>query len=201
MSPPAPSVFEVLEDALSDVGIWRWWTERLPDAFQLEFLGAQLRRQLTAAAGPTEPVAVRFDKPSVVAFLSRDPALPPDWPELLARDACPEQLWLSPEDMAINSPEAISDLFTDTMAVRMHLGSLPADLTPYPATMAFWARGAGILICAEAIDLAADRRYPIEETLAWNTRWWDYWRVYWNLRGTAEALATDWVCEACIPTK
>ena len=30
-------------------------------------------------------------------------------------------------------------------------------------------------------------------------RWWDYWRSYWQLRGTPDALAKDWICEVTIP--
>lgn len=30
-------------------------------------------------------------------------------------------------------------------------------------------------------------------------KWWKYWRNYWRLRGTKDALLKDWACEVTIP--
>lgn len=41
-----------LEQAISDVGYWRWWADALPDVFQVEFGGVQLH---FPPASPEEP--------------------------------------------------------------------------------------------------------------------------------------------------
>jgi hypothetical protein len=34
--------FEILEDAITECGYWRWWMANLPASFQVEFGGVQL---------------------------------------------------------------------------------------------------------------------------------------------------------------
>src|SRR5262245_36054334 len=75
-----------LEDAISDVGYWRWWTSQLPDHFQVEFGGLQLRDADREAS--IDPLALRFTGLASVAFLDREARPhPADWPERLAADA------------------------------------------------------------------------------------------------------------------
>lgn len=79
----------VLEEAISDVGYWRWWAEALPRVFQVEFGGVQLwNPPAQEGAPPSGVVALRFVDPSLVVFLTETGAmdLDPDWPAALHED-------------------------------------------------------------------------------------------------------------------
>lgn len=38
-----------------------------------------------------------------------------------------------------------------------------------------------------------------EEIEVLSKKWWEYWKKYWQLRGTADAMKKDRACEITIP--
>ena len=56
--------------AISDVGVWTWWAEQLPDFVQLEFGGAMLNFQSQQSdSPPSHKLALQFVRPASVAVL------------------------------------------------------------------------------------------------------------------------------------
>lgn len=78
---------ELLADAISDVGYWRWWVADLPEVFQIEFGGVQLWSPPTAAdEPPCGIIALRFTDPVNVVFLTLSEGLSDDWIQQLHDD-------------------------------------------------------------------------------------------------------------------
>ena len=42
-------------------------------------------------------------------------------------------------------------------------------------------------------------KYSEEEIEPLSRKWWEYWKDYWLLRGTPDALPEDYACEVTIP--
>ena len=42
-------------------------------------------------------------------------------------------------------------------------------------------------------------KYTEEEIELLSRKWWEYWKNYWRLRGTRDALPKDFACEVTIP--
>ncbi|AHM59233.1 hypothetical protein D770_04830 [Flammeovirgaceae bacterium 311] len=79
---------EILADAISDVGYWTWWAEKLPDVYQIEFGGSQLYFPPTDPEHPPQSrIAVQFRQPTSVNFISRkDYANTFEWSQQLHND-------------------------------------------------------------------------------------------------------------------
>ena len=41
--------------------------------------------------------------------------------------------------------------------------------------------------------------YTEEEIEPLSRKWWEYWKYYWRVRGTRDALPKDYACEVTIP--
>ena len=69
---PKSDHLETLAEAISDVGYWTWWAEKLPEVFQIEFGGSQLYFPATSPDTPPQSkVAVQFRQPTSVSFIAR----------------------------------------------------------------------------------------------------------------------------------
>lgn len=68
---PPSDPLDILEVGISDVGYWRRWVADLPEWVQLEFGGVQLATPRTdmSLPRPIQSLALRFIKPSSVAFI------------------------------------------------------------------------------------------------------------------------------------
>jgi hypothetical protein len=79
--------YEILQDAISDCGYWRWWTGRIPVHFQVEFGGVQLYQAPADLSRPPSGVfALRFEQLERVEFLDFGPDVQQDWFGRLQRD-------------------------------------------------------------------------------------------------------------------
>lgn len=193
-----------LETALSDVGYFRWWGERLPEVVQLEFSGVQV---YTPPPEPGRPprgmLALAFFRPSSVSFLTRDEALPDDWPADLHGDRL-EPLSISYGELTLRDPRAAFELLSHARHVETVFGT-PADEVDWPAAGAlavFWAGEGGVAIAAERMELMThDGEVELEQLPELHAQWWRYWRDYWDRRETADALPYDWMCEVTIPIR
>jgi hypothetical protein len=194
---------EILEDALSDVGVWRWWDSAFPDAFQVEFGGAQL---LTAPAEPGHPpsgvVAIKFDTPSLVAFLTRRGAsgMAVDWPRALREDRL-KPVALTPDGFSLRSIAGF-DAAKISSDVQVLIGD-PAVADGHGSARLFFMTGdVGLIVIARTMTVITARgQLQLAEVAEAYDRWWKYWREYWARRGKAEALPTDCACEVTIPIK
>jgi hypothetical protein len=68
--------------------------------------------------------------------------------------------------------------------------------------LAFHAAPVGLAVIASDMrPVNYDDIMTREQVMEAYRRWWDYWRVYWRVRGTAEALPYDSTCEITLPMK
>ena len=194
----------ILEEAISDVGYWRWWTEALPDLFQVEFGGVQLHFPPPSPdQPPNSVVALRFYRPSVVAFLTSSKAvsIAPGWRIALHNDQL-EPFSVDPERFTLTSELALQRVAADC-DIEYILGS---DLAHSPMTnksfLAFRAQEVGLIVRAEDMKIIT----VVGESTAEQVHkaagdWWTYWREYWRLRGSASPMPKDYACEVTIPIK
>jgi hypothetical protein len=191
----------ILENAIADVGYWRWWAEKLPTAFQVEFGGVQLWNPPTEEDGsPCGVVAIRFGQPTAVAFLtSLEAELPQDWKTALHEDRIDpfdvghDQLTLQSETLfheviAGCKYEYIigteSDLLADTAPVKLAFRAGPVGLA---------VRANDLTVISSSGEMSPEQIQQAAE------KWWAYWREYWNRRESDAPLPKDYACEVTIP--
>ena len=58
----------------------------------------------------------------------------------------------------------------------------------------------GFIAGGDRIEIAGKKgKYTEEEIEPLSRKWWEYWKNYWRLRGTRDALPEDYACEVTIP--
>lgn len=192
---------EILADAISDIGHWRWWAEKLPTAFQVEFGGVQLWNPPTAHDGPpSDVVALRFGNPTVIAFLmAPDSEVPDDWRSALHEDRI-DPFGVSHDAFVLQSEEHFREVVAGYKCEYI-LGT-EADLLVdgAPVKLAFRAGSVGLAVRAQELTVisSAGEMSP-EQIQQASEKWWSYWREYWNRRETDAPLPEDYACEVIIP--
>ena len=201
---------KILETAISDVGSWSWWVANLPKAIQVEFNGVMLLLPpLGEGKPPCGQVALRFDNPMFVAFLTRefgDQAAPPDWPEMLHNDKL-EVTPVLPDAFSLSEPQRLAEYVAAAKHVDVRLGDrvmldhIPAEA----AILAMWSNAIGMAVVAERFEIighAADGKpgtIPIEHVADLHNKWWEYWKDYWKSKNTDSPMPEDYACEVTIP--
>jgi hypothetical protein len=194
--------YSTLISAISDVGYWRWWSEGLPELFQLEFGGVQIYvPPQDKAKPPTGLLALRFFGPSLVSFIRRTAAaddLPPDWPrELKEENIAP--FGVSHDQFALDDETLLRQVLDQVVDEQIHFsnGSGSKDVR-----FAFWAGAVGVKIeAAEVRPVLMTGEVSLSTIESLHGDWWAYWRDYWKKRGTAAAFPKDFACEVTIPLK
>jgi hypothetical protein len=191
----------ILENAISDVGYWRWWAERLPTAFQVEFGGVQLWNRPTEQDGPPSGVvALRFGNPTVVAFrTSQDSELPEDWRTALHEDLI-DPFRVNHDALTLQSEERFREVIADCKPEYV-LGTEAALLSDSaPVKLAFRAGSVGLAVRAQELTvISSSGEMSPEQIEQASQKWWAYWREYWNRRETDAPLPKDYACEVTIP--
>jgi hypothetical protein len=195
---------EVLEDAISDVGHWHWWT-KTDTAFQLEFAWVML---LVPSDDPSQPpssaVALRFRNPRCVAVLQKNvqrSALPDNWFRKLGQDEL-KPLAVSHESFTLTSIDRLRAILGDAERRKFLVGSEPDldHIGTEDAFLAFWAGDAGLVVVGERVEVLSHRgRIEVEEISEKHQDWWKYWRQYWDKKDSDEPLPLDDLCEITIP--
>ncbi|HWI64223.1 MAG TPA: hypothetical protein VNT75_20485 [Symbiobacteriaceae bacterium] len=196
--------YRILEDAISDVGHWRWWAEALPGLFQVEFGGVQL---WTAPASPDRPptgvVALRFVDPSLVVFLTENQAhdVELNWPQQLHDDQL-EPISISHDRFTLTSESAIAAMVKDC-ALDFRVGNLQElEAGQAEVRLGFRAGPVGMVIRAKAlVVLSSAGELSPDKIVEASTAWWAYWKEYWQRRDTENPLPKDYACEVTIPLK
>lgn len=198
------SHLDVLEGAISDVGIWRWWTgEDLPSSFQVEFGGVQLKSPPATAGGPPSGlVALRYLKPRSVLFLTLGSGVPQDWPDLLHNDKLEPPL-VRHDAFTLTSKDRTKELLARAKSVLPLVGAGGVESLPRSGEVFLGcdAHSIGLIVVAESmVVLGRDGELDRQKIEERHDQWWAYWREYWSLRGTAKALPRDYACEVTIPS-
>lgn len=199
--------YAVLEDAISDVGNWRWWTADLPHTLQVEFGMVQLwSPPVEAGEKPSGLIALRFRRPLCVHFVTAregSQELAPDWPELLHADAL-EPFNLSPGDVSFADDALLREMLATAGRVETIFGPGPdaSAIVAAPRWFALRSGAAGLVVAAEeVVAVSHEGECSPDEVLEKNRRWWSYWKDYWARREKANALPYDPACEVTIPMR
>lgn len=194
-----------LEDAICDVGYWRWWAEALPDVFQVEFGGVQLYTPpRSAAEPPSGVVALSFQRPPLIAFLTEaGPArVSGNWWEDLHQDRIKKGFSLNRELFTLRSEEMRSSIVTGCNVDFRAGDALQSPAEPAGALRAFRAQGVGLMVRAEAMSVISSAGELTGDAICTAVaQWWEYWREYWNRIDSESPMPKDYACEVTLPLK
>ena len=189
----------ILADAISDVGSWWCWHVG-DDMLQLEFCDVQLYDETKAEkeTHTTDVLAVRFFDHIFAVFL--DDLNDINWHEHF-RDDDSILYPVDTYDMAFDDHEKAVLLLNDYRNLVTVKGFKGAE-TLAAAKHILYARcdEVGLIVGGDKIEIAGEKgQYTEEEIELLSRKWWDYWKDYWRLRGTRDALPKDYACEVTIP--
>jgi hypothetical protein len=190
--------FEILKEAITDCGYWRWWTATLPDSFQIEFGGVQLHEPpLRASRSPSSIFALRFVRPVQVEFLDFAKDVENDWFSKLRADKL-QPPRLGRDDFFLGESVQAAQLRHQAVRAHVHFSSLGSDSRVHLAFRA--GRGFGLFVAAESVRLLSHNgELTLSSVARLHDDWWKYWRRYWDVKDTPDHMPRDATCEACIP--
>ena len=189
----------ILADAISDVGSW-WCWHAGDDMLQLEFCDVQLYDETKAdkETHTTDVLAVRFVGNVFAVFL--DDLYDKNWHERFHDDDSilyPVDTY----DMAFDDNKEAESLLNDYRNL-VPIKDFKGAETLVNAKHILCARcdEVGFIAGGNKIEIAGKKgKYSEEEIEPLSKKWWEYWKEYWRLRGTRDALPKDYACEVTIP--
>ena len=189
----------ILADAISDVGSW-WCWYAADDMLQLEFCDVQLYDETKAEKEPhtTDVLAVRFYGHVFAVFL--DDLNDENWHERF-RDDDSILYPVDTYDMAFDDNIKAESLLNDYRN-RVPVKAFNGTETLADAKHILCARcdKVGFIVGGDEIEIAGKKgKYTEEEIEPLSRKWWEYWKNYWRVRGTRDALPKDFACEVTIP--
>ena len=196
---------EILADAISDVGYWSWWAEKLPDVFQIEFGGSQLFfPPINPESPPQSKIAIQFRQPISVSFISRNEN--PDnfvWSQQLHNDEI-EPPTCTHGDFTFTDIELMKALLEKATRIKTIYGYEPKSgaFSEEPYHLIFWCGDVGMAVASKEIRLLSrEGEVAVTDIAEINQKWWEYWRMYWDKKDTSDELPKDYACEVTIPLK
>lgn len=188
----------ILEEAISDVGHWRWWSESLPSFFAAEFSCVKLWTPPTAFDRPPPGiVAVGFKNPSLVAFITSDSAenLRPDWRIALQNDKV-EPFGIFDDIFTLQDSSQLGNII-EGCSIEYLLGSNENLFQTSPCLLAFRAGDVGLIVRGEQI--AVPPFDELTDIVKARDEWQSYWSEYWERKESDAPMPKDYTCEVCIP--
>ena len=189
----------ILADAISDVGSWWCWYVG-DDMLQLEFCDVQLYDETKAEkeTHTTDVLAVRFYGHAFAVFL--DDLNDETWHERF-RDDDSILYPVDTYDMAFDDHKIAESLLNDYRN-RVSVKDFKGAETLAASKHILCARCGEVsfIVGGDEIEIAGKKgKYTEEEIEPLSRKWWEYWKDYWRLRGTRDALLKDYACEVTIP--
>ena len=189
----------ILADAISDVGSWWCWYVG-SDMLQLEFCDVQLYDETKAEkeTHTTDVLAVRFYGHVFAVFL--DDLNDENWHEQF-RDDDSILYPVDTYDMAFDDrikAEALLNDYRNRVPVKGFKGAETISIAKH--ILCARCNEVGFIVGGDEIEIAGKKgKYTEEEIEPLSRKWWEYWKDYWRLRGTRDALPKDYACEVTIP--
>ena len=193
------AALNILADAISDVGSWWCWHVG-NDMLQLEFCDVQLYDETKAEeeTHTTDVLAVRFHGHVFAVFL--DDLNDENWHERF-RDDDSILYHVDTYDMAFNDKKEAESLLKDyrnLIPVKNFKGA--ETLVTAKNILCARCNEVGFIVGGNEIEIVGKKgKYTEEEIEPLSRKWWEYWKDYWRLRGTRDALPKDYACEVTIP--
>ena len=192
----------ILADAISDVGAWQWWHLE-NDMLQLEFCDVQLYDESKPEKDPhtMDVIAIRFLGNVFAVFLDNleEDAEKP-WYERFHDDEIPA-FECDEYELNFDDPEYAHTVYN---AYRNRTKITPFDgidiLNSAGHLIAAKCGDTGIVAGGDRMEVVSRNAAISEEEIEpLSRKWWEYWKQYWRLRGTRNALPKDRACEVTIP--
>ena len=196
------TALDILADAISDAGAWQWWHME-NDMLQLEFCGVQLYDASKSAPDThtMDVIAIRFFGNVFAVFLDdlEETAERP-WYERFYDDEIPA-FECDGYALEFDNPKYAQEVYDD---YRNRTQITPFEgmdtLTGAKHLIAAKCGDAGVVAGGDRIEIVSKRASISEEEIEpLSRKWWEYWKRYWQLRGTRDALPKDPTCEVTIP--
>ena len=193
---------DILADAISDVGSWQWWHME-NDMLQLEFCDVLLYDGSKPEQDPhtMDAIAIRFFGNVFAVFLDdleEDAAKP--WYERFYEDELPP-FACDTYEMEFDHAAYAKKVYD---GYKNRTPITPFDgidtLTGAKHLIAARCGKTGVIAGGDRIKVVSRNGSISEEDIEpLSRKWWEYWKKYWRLRGTRDALQKDWACEVTIP--
>lgn len=193
---------EHLSAAISDCGLWSWYTEDLPRVIQLEFFRVMLYIDPKSKnVPPGNQIALQFKNPVSFTILKKhDFALQPDWLKAFHNDK------IEPFDIDYNnfsfSGERVVEILKQASTTETVFGQAitPALINKAPSKLGFWTSDVGVIILAEDLKVYSQSgEISPAEVIERHNKWWQYWQKYWSLIDSETPMPYDPLCEITIP--
>lgn len=190
---------QTLEYAISDVGLWTWWTTDSNKSVQLEFDRTMLFIENEEnKVQPSNRIALRFINPiSVTLLYKKENKLPANWLELFENDKL-EPFSVDYENFSFEQSE-ISEILKSADKTETIIGDKFIN-AKNKVQLGFWAGEIGIVIVADTMKIVSHSgQIELENITKLHQKWWDYWKKYWDLKDTKTPMPYDPLCEITIP--
>ena len=193
---------DILADAISDVGAWQWWYLE-EDMLQLEFCDVQLYDESKPEEDThtMDVIAIRFFDDVFAVFLDNldEDGLKP-WYERFYDDEIPA-FECDGYELVFDNPEYAQEVY-DEYRNRTSISEFEGmgTLRGSKHLIAVKCGDVGVIAGGDRIKVVNKNASISEEEIELLSRkWWEYWKDYWRLRGTRDALPKDYACEVTIP--
>lgn len=195
------SPLEILSYAISDGGLFTWYTAKLPKYAQLEFNRTMLYFEpKDDQSPPSNQIALQFGNvKSVNIFKDDESKLPNNWLDLLTEDKL-DPFDVNYEYFSFDGNEIqkmISEFKNSEKIYGQNYISLNQDEN---FKIGFKAGEISIVIIAEKMRIMTHNgEVEFDLIPEIHNKWWSYWRKYWELIDSERKLPYDPICEITIP--
>lgn len=199
-------MLDILSNAICDVGYWSWWVTDLPTVVQIEFGGPLLYFPASdSSQPPNSQIAIQFRNPKSISFLTRKELTSDDeyWFDELHNDKM-EPPTCSHGEFTFTDYALMTKIINEAKTIKTIHGYSPIDnlFQSEKYKLVFWAGDYGFAVSADEIKLLTkDGDVELNQIPSLHSQWWTYWRKYWDLINTENALPKDYACEVTIPLK
>jgi hypothetical protein len=199
-------MLDILSDAICDVGYWSWWATDLPNVIQIEFGGTQLYFPPTDNSLPPQTqIAIQFRNPKSISFLTRQELKidNENWFHDLHNDKM-EAPTCSHGEFTFTDHALMTTIINEAKTVKTIHGYPPTSnlFLSEKYKLVFWASDYGFAVSSDDIKLLTKQgTVELDQIPSVHSQWWAYWRKYWDLIDTKNALPKDYACEVTIPLK
>lgn len=195
---------DILADAISDTGYWFYAKVDLPEKLDLQFAAIQLYLKPDSEnSAPYDRIALEFLKPKSILLLAKEP-------EKLNINIFSDLA--NQNDKAIQmdfencsfDKSRVKEIYSTAKASYSFFGEEVSDKTIDDSEIgfAFYAGDIGVLILSKELKIhTIYGEVPIEKIEILANSWWEYWKKYWEYKGTDKELPYDFTCELSLPIK
>lgn len=195
------SPLEILSYAISDVGLFTWYTADLPKYAQLEFNRTMLYFDpKDDQTSPPNQIALQFGNvKSVYVFKDDESKLPNNWLDLLTEDKL-EPFDVNYEYFSFVGNEIKNMISEFKNSKKIYGENFENVYQEENFKIGFKADEISIFIAAEKMRVITHSgEVEINSIPEIHNKWWSYWRKYWELIDSKNKLPYDPICEITIP--